>query len=77
MRKVLVSIPDGLIDRMKAVIPARQRSKILSKLLEDEVKRREADLYRCALDVENDKALAAEIKDWDATIEDGIDDETW
>ena len=77
MHKVLVSIPDSLIDRMKAVIPSRQRSKILSKLLEDEVKRREADLYRCALDVENDKALAAEMKEWDATIEDGIDDETW
>jgi len=77
MHKVLVSIPDSLIDRMKAVIPSRQRSKILSKLLEDEVKRREADLYRCALDVENDKALAAEMKEWDATIEGGIDDETW
>jgi hypothetical protein len=77
MHKVLVSIPDSLIDRMKAVIPSRQRSKILSKLLEEEVKRREADLYRCALDVENDKALAAEMKEWDATIEDGIDDETW
>jgi len=77
MRKVLVSIPDGLMDRMKAVIPARQRSKLLSKLLEDEVKRREADLYRCALEVENDKGLAAEMKEWDATAGDGIDDGTW
>ena len=77
MHKVLLSIPDSLIDRMKAVIPSRQRSKILSKLLEDEVKRREGDLYRCARDVENDKALAAEMKECDATIEDGIDDETW
>lgn len=77
MRKVLVSIPDSLMDRMKAVIPARQRSKLLSKLLEDEVKRREADLYRCALEVENDKGLAAEMKEWDATAGDGIDDGTW
>lgn len=77
MRKVLVSIPEGLMDRMKAVIPARQRSKLLSKLLEDEVKRREADLYRCALEVENDKGLAAEMKEWDATAGDGIDDGTW
>ena len=77
MHKVLLSIPDSLIDRMKAVIPSRQRSKILSKLLEDEVKRRETDLYQCARDVENDKDLAAEMKEWDATIEDGIDDETW
>lgn len=77
MRKVLISIPDRLLDRMKAVIPARQRSKILSKLLEDEVTRREADLYRCALDVENDKGLAAAMKEWDATVGDGIDDEAW
>ena len=77
MLKILVSIPDSLIDRMKAVIPSRQHSRILSKLLEDEVKRRETDLYQCARDVENDKALAAEMKEWDATIEGGIDDETW
>ena len=77
MYKVLLSIPDSLIDRMKAVIPSRQRSKILSKLLEDEVKRREAALYQYARGGENDKALAAEMKEWDATIEDGIDDEMW
>ena len=77
MHKVLVSIPDSLIDRMKAVIPSRQRSKILSILLEDEVTRREADLYQCARDGENDKAVAAEMKEWDATIEDGMDDEMW
>jgi len=62
---------------MKAVIPSRQRSKILSKLLEDEVTRREADLYQCPRNGENDKALVAEMKGWDATIEDGMDDETW
>lgn len=77
MHKVLVSIPDNLVDRMKSVIPSRQRSKILSKLLEDEVKRREAELYQCARDVENDKGLTAEMKEWDSTIGDGIDDETW
>jgi len=43
MQKVLVSVPDDLVGRMKAVIPPRQRSKILTKLLEDEVKIREAN----------------------------------
>ena len=62
---------------MKAVIPSRQRSKILSTLLEDEVKRRDADLYQCARNGENDKALVAEMKEWDATVEDGMDDEMW
>ena len=77
MQKVLISIPDTLLDRMKSVIPSRQRSKVLLQLLEDEVKRREAQLYQCARDVENDKALAAEMKEWDKTIANGIDDETW
>jgi len=77
MHKVLVSIPDNLADRMKAIIPPRQRSKILVKLLEDEVKRREAELHQCALEVENDQALNAEMKDWDITIGDGIDAESW
>lgn len=77
MQKVLISIPDSLLDRMKSVIPSRQRSKVLSQLLEDEVKRREAQLYQCAREVENDKALAVEMKEWDKTIANGIDDETW
>jgi hypothetical protein len=30
-----------------------------------------------ALDVEKDQALSEEMKDWDVTAGDGIDDETW
>ena len=77
IQKVLLSLPDRLADRMKAVIPPGQRSKVLADLLEIEVKRREEDLYQCALDVENDQALSEEMKDWDVTAGDGIDDETW
>jgi hypothetical protein len=76
MSKILVSIPDTLTNRMKAVIPPRQRSKILSKLLEEEVRRREAELFKCASEVEKDRALSSEMQDWDITIGDGIDDET-
>ena len=77
MQKVLVSLPDALADRMKAVIPSRQRSKIFAKLLEDEVARREAELYRCACEVENDQALNEEMEDWDATAGDGVNAEAW
>ena len=34
MQKVLLSLPDHLADRMKAVIPPGQRSKVLADLLE-------------------------------------------
>lgn len=77
MQKVLVSIPDNLVGRMKTVIPSGQRSKILTKLLEDEVKLRETRLYQCALKVEGDQALNKEMEDWDTTVGDGIDVEPW
>ena len=77
MQKVLLSLPDHLAERMKAVIPPGQRSRVLAQLLETEVKRREEGLYECALQVEKDQALSEEMKDWDVAAGDGIDDETW
>jgi hypothetical protein len=77
MQKVLVSLPDSLADRMRAVIPNRQRSKVLSNLLEKEIKKREEALYQCACDVEADEALNKEMAHWVATVEDGLEDETW
>lgn len=65
-------MPDMLAARMKAVIPSRQRSKILTKLLEDEVARTEAELYKCAHKVEDDKALNEDMKAWDITAGDGL-----
>ena len=77
MQKVLVSVPDDLIGRMKVVIPSGQRSKILTRLLEDEVTLRETKLYQLAREVENDKSLNAEMEDWNTTAGDGIDAEPW
>ena len=71
--KVLVSIPDPLYSRMMATIPSRQRSKVIAKLLEDEVEKREQELYQAALAVEQDEELSAEMKDWDVTLGDGIE----
>jgi hypothetical protein len=75
--KVLVSLSDELYTRMQAVIPARQRSKVVADLLEGEVCRRERELYECALAVEQDEQLHAEMADWDVTVGDGIETETW
>ena len=74
MHKVLISLPDQLVNRMRTTIPERQRSKIITALLEAEILRREKALYECALAVENDKALKADLSLWDATINDGLDD---
>ncbi|MEI6614517.1 MAG: hypothetical protein WCL37_06440 [Chrysiogenales bacterium] len=77
MQKVLISIPDSILSRLRAIIPDRQRSKFISAIVERELKKREQALFQCALKVENDKELNAEMKDWDATINDGIENESW
>ena len=77
MTKMLLSIPDPLAARFRATTPTRQRSKIIVHLIEDEVKRREKLLYECALAVEKDSKLCEEMKEWDVTLMDGLNDETW
>ena len=77
MPKILVSLPDDLADRMRAVIPSKQRSKIIAKYLEQEIERREKELYECARDVEADKDLNGEMSDWDNTMGDGLESESW
>ena len=77
MHKILVSIPDQLAIRLRAAIPSRQRSKTISHLIEDEVAKREKLLYECAALVEKDLALNNEMKEWDTTSKDGLDNESW
>ncbi|MDN5871096.1 MAG: hypothetical protein L0H73_10325 [Nitrococcus sp.] len=74
MQKVLFSLPDRLVSRMRASIPPKQRSKVVAQLLEGELKRREQALYQCALEVEADEALREEMEDWGTTVGDGISD---
>jgi len=72
MHKILISLPDQLAKRMKAAIPERGRSKVIASLLEAEIAKREKKLYECALAVENDADLNADMEAWDLTIEDGL-----
>lgn len=75
MSKVMFSLPNTLIDRMKAVIPAGERSHVLAELLIKEVEAREEHLYRQALQLEANKELRSEMKEWDqALFHDGLDD---
>mgnify|MGYP001183716907 CR=1 FL=1 len=76
MQKVLVSMPDTVLSRLRAVVPDRMRSKFITEVVEKEVRKREQALFECAQKVEKDKALNAEMVDWDATIGDGIEHES-
>ena len=77
MQKVLVSLPDDLAARMKRMIPTRHRSRIITKILEAEISKREHALYQCACEVESDSKLNNEMDDWEATVGDGIESESW
>ena len=77
MEKVLVSLPDVLAEKLRSFIPSRQRSRVISRLIEKEVDRRERLLYECAVAVEKDAKLHHEMKDWDVTVGDGLNDEAW
>lgn len=77
MSKMLISVPDQLAIRMKSAIPQRQRSRVIVQLLEKEIDKREKALYECALAVEKDEALHREMKNWDATLQDGLENESW
>ena len=77
MQKILVSLPEDLLNRMKTTIPPRKRSQVVKQLLEKEIRRREKALYECAVAVEKNKALNKEMAEWDATTGDGIEPETW
>jgi len=77
MQKILISIPDDLAMRMRSAIPARKRSEVLTQLIEQEILHREEELKQCALAVEADELLEQEMKAWDTTVSDGINNETW
>lgn len=77
MSKVLISIPDKIASRMRAAIPQKQRSKIIVKLIEQEIEKREKALYECAMAVEQDFKLNQEMQAWDVTLQDGLTDESW
>ncbi len=72
MRKLLVCMPDLTMSRLRALVPDRKRSKFISELVDRELDTREQALYECALRVENDQALNAEMAEWEGTVGDGL-----
>ena len=77
MQRILITVPDNLAARMKAVLPAGKRSKVIARILEEEIDRRERALYECAMAVEADTALNEELEAWEATTADGVEHEAW
>jgi hypothetical protein len=77
--QLLIRLPDTLVRRFKRNVPVRQRSMFIQRLLDDALPPENGGdddpLYQTALAVERDRALAAEMDEWEAaTIDDGLGD---
>ncbi len=75
--QLLVRLPEELVRRFRRAVPARRRSGFIAALLEEALPPDDTSdddpLYRAALAVEQDEALAAEMSEWEAaTIGDGL-----
>lgn len=71
--QMLLHIPDSLAERFKQAIPTRQRSAFVAGLLEKALPEEDDPLYRIALEVEQDAALSAEMREWrEGLVADGI-----
>jgi len=74
MSKVMFSLPDKLVLKMKLTIPAGERSELLANLLEKEIEKREETFYQDALKLEAYTELQQEMKDWDSSFgNDGLE----
>lgn len=76
MAQVLLRLPDELADRFREAVPARERSAYVQKLLESALPPKDPDwLYKIALAANADEEHDQDLKDWDVTVGDGLDDE--
>jgi len=59
-------LPDQLASRFLALVPSRERSATIARLLEHELTQRECALEQACLAANADTALTAEIAEWQA-----------
>jgi hypothetical protein len=79
-QQLLVRIPEELARRLKRQVPARGRSAFVQRLLEQALAPEGGEddpLYLAAMEVEADERLSAEMTEWDGTVADGLEGETF
>jgi metal-responsive CopG/Arc/MetJ family transcriptional regulator len=78
-QNILIRLPEELATRLKAVVPSRKRNKFVSDLVANAVHNYDAKLAEIATAVTNEEmqnsALREEMKDWEATLSDGLEEE--
>lgn len=69
--RLTLSIPDAVAHRFQVAVPSRQRSRLVTRLLEDVLSKHEDSLATACRAANRDKALEREIDDWQA-FEDAV-----
>ncbi|MBY0354555.1 MAG: hypothetical protein K2Q12_02370 [Rickettsiales bacterium] len=64
--RITLSLPDPLARQFLAVIPNRERSATVARLLEQELKLRQSALEAACLAANADTVLQAETQEWQA-----------
>jgi hypothetical protein len=68
-----LSIPDAVAHRFQAAVPARQRSRLVTRLIEHELSERDDSLAAACRAANRDQTLVREIGEWQA-FDDGIEE---
>ena len=80
-QQILIRLPEEVAARLKAVVPPRKRNKFVSQLvikaLEDYDRKLALIADQVTADEKNNPELLQEMRDWDVTVGDGIDDEEY
>jgi metal-responsive CopG/Arc/MetJ family transcriptional regulator len=69
--RITLSIPDAVAHRFQVAIPARQRSRLVTRLLEGVLSEHKDSLAAACRAANRDKALKREIEDWQS-FEDAV-----
>jgi len=71
--RMTLSIPDAVAHRFQAAVPARGRSRLVTRLLEHELSERDDSLAAACRAANRDRALVREIDEWQA-FDDGVEE---
>jgi hypothetical protein len=72
MTTVRFSLPEEIVHSLKQLVPPDQHDQFVAKAIRQALEQQEQALYECALAVERDEALNAELDDWQIILTDGI-----
>ena len=64
--RITLSIPDPVAHRFQAAVPARRRSRLVTRLLEHELAKQDDSLAAACRAANRDQALVRETAEWQA-----------